>query len=74
VIFDQTSFAKFEMVGRDAEQALQWICANDVGRPPGRLTYTQMLNRKGGIECDLTVARHGARRFLHRHRHRLRHA
>ena len=56
-LFDQTSFAKFELTGRDAETALQWICANDVAKPPGRLTYTQMLNRTGGIECDLTVAR-----------------
>ena len=30
---------------------------NDVARPPGALTYTQMLNARGGIECDLTVAR-----------------
>ena len=56
-VFDQTSFAKFMMVGRDAEQALSWIAANDVAKPPGRLVYTQMLNAKGGIECDLTVAR-----------------
>jgi sarcosine dehydrogenase len=56
-VFDQTSFAKFQMEGRDAEQALSWICANDVAKPPGSLTYTQMLNRHGGIECDLTVAR-----------------
>ena len=56
-LFDQTSFAKFELLGRDAEQVLSWICANDVARPPGRLVYTQMLNGKGGIECDLTVAR-----------------
>jgi sarcosine dehydrogenase len=56
-LFDQTSFAKFSLAGRDAEQALQWICANDVGKPAGTLTYTQMLNRRGGIECDLTVAR-----------------
>ena len=26
-------------------------------RPPGRITYTQLLNRRGGIEADLTVAR-----------------
>ena len=45
------------MVGRDAEAALSWICANDVAKPPGTLTYTQMLNARGGIECDLTVAR-----------------
>lgn len=56
-LFDQTSFAKFQMVGRDAEAALSWICANDVARPVGSLVYTQMLNAKGGIECDLTLAR-----------------
>ncbi len=56
-LFDQSSFAKFELTGRDATEALSWICANDVARPPGRLTYTQMLNSRGGIECDLTVAR-----------------
>jgi 4-methylaminobutanoate oxidase (formaldehyde-forming) len=56
-IFDQTSFAKFLVIGRDAEAALSWICANDVTRDPGTLTYTQMLNKRGGIECDLTVAR-----------------
>jgi 4-methylaminobutanoate oxidase (formaldehyde-forming) len=56
-LFDQTSFAKFQMVGRDAEQALTWIAANDVAKPVGRLVYTQMLNSRGGIECDLTVAR-----------------
>jgi sarcosine dehydrogenase len=56
-VFDQTSFAKFMMVGEDAEQALSWIASNDVSKAPGRLVYTQMLNSKGGIECDLTVAR-----------------
>ena len=56
-LFDQTSFAKFLLTGPGAEAALSWICANDVTGPPGTLTYTQMLNRNGGIECDLTVAR-----------------
>ena len=56
-VFDQSSFAKFQMIGRDAERALSWICANDVARPVGSLVYTQLLNAKGGIECDLTVAR-----------------
>ena len=45
------------MLGRDAEAALGWIAANDVSRPPGALVYTQMLNARGGIECDLTIAR-----------------
>jgi 4-methylaminobutanoate oxidase (formaldehyde-forming) len=56
-LFDQTSFAKFELQGPDAAQALDWICAGDVARPPGALTYTQLLNDRGGIECDLTVSR-----------------
>ncbi|WP_120499168.1 FAD-dependent oxidoreductase [Roseovarius sp. EL26] len=57
VLFDQTSFAKFSLKGPDALKAMNWICANNVDRPVGTLTYTQMLNDKGGIECDLTVGR-----------------
>jgi 4-methylaminobutanoate oxidase (formaldehyde-forming) len=56
-LFDQSSFAKFMLVGRDAEAALDWIASGDVARAPGALTYTQMLNARGGIECDVTVAR-----------------
>ncbi len=57
VLIDQTSFAKFVLKGPDAEAALSWIAANDVAKPVGSLIYTQMLNDRGGIECDLTVAR-----------------
>jgi sarcosine dehydrogenase len=56
-LFDQTSFAKFLLVGQGAEAALSWICANDVAKKPGSVIYTQMLNRRGGIQCDLTVTR-----------------
>ncbi|HET7210618.1 MAG TPA: FAD-dependent oxidoreductase [Methyloceanibacter sp.] len=56
-MFDQTSFAKFLLAGPDAEKALSFIAANNVAKPPGHLVYTQMLNARGGIECDLTVAR-----------------
>ena len=62
-LFDQSSFAKFMVIGRDAEAALSWICANDISGAPGKLTYTQMLNARGGIEADLTVARLGAQKF-----------
>ena len=55
-LFDQSSFAKYELTGRDAGAALNWICANNVVRGAGHLTYTQMLNSRGGIECDLTIA------------------
>jgi 4-methylaminobutanoate oxidase (formaldehyde-forming) len=56
-IFDQSSFAKFEVRGRGAQATLDFLCAADVTRPPGRIAYTQMLNVRGGIECDLTVSR-----------------
>jgi 4-methylaminobutanoate oxidase (formaldehyde-forming) len=56
-VFDQSSFAKYELSGPDAASALEWICAAHVAKPPGRLTYTQLLNTRGGIEADLTVAR-----------------
>ena len=56
-LFDQTSFAKFSLKGPDAEAALSWIAANDVAKPVGSLVYTQMLNDRGGIECDLTCVR-----------------
>ncbi|MBZ9656565.1 GcvT family protein [Phyllobacterium lublinensis] len=62
-IFDQSSFAKFELTGKDAARALGYICANDVSKAPGRLTYTQLLNTRGGVECDLTVARLADDRF-----------
>jgi sarcosine dehydrogenase len=62
-LFDQTSFAKALIVGKDAEAALSWIAANNVAKPPGAVTYTQLLNRKGGIECDLTITRLAKDRF-----------
>jgi glycine cleavage system T protein len=63
-LFDESSFAKIEVAGDDACAFLQRICANDVDRPVGRIAYTQMLNRRGGIECDLTVTRLAEERFL----------
>ena len=62
-LFDQSSFAKFEVRGPGAAERLEWICANRLPREPGRLVYTQMLNERGGIECDLTVARLADDRF-----------
>ncbi len=74
VLIDQTSFAKFALKGPDALAALNWICSNNVDKAVGSLTYTQMLDDSGGIQCDLTVCTSRHRRVLHRHRHRVRHA
>ena len=57
VLIDQTSFAKFRLKGPDAAKALSWVAAGNVDRAVGTLTYTQLLNARGGIEADVTVAR-----------------
>ena len=62
-LFDETSFAKIEVSGPQACAFLQRICANDVDVADGRVVYTQMLNRRGGIQCDLTVTRLAPERF-----------
>ena len=56
-LFDESSFAKIEVSGAGALAFLQRLCANDMDRPVGSVTYTQMLNMRGGIECDFTVSR-----------------
>lgn len=56
-LFDQSSFSKFMVQGKDAESVLNRICANNVAVPVGKSVYTQWLNHKGTIEADLTVTR-----------------
>src|SRR6184192_3392776 len=56
-LFDETSFAKIELSGEDAPEFLERMCANHVARDVGAITYTQMLNPRGGVECDFTVTR-----------------
>src|SRR5205823_9034395 len=56
-LFDETSFAKIEIAGEGAAAFLEGLCDNKVAREVGAITYTQMLNRRGGIECDFTVTR-----------------
>ena len=62
-LFDETSFAKIEVSGEGAADFLEHLCANRVARDVGAITYTSMLNRRGGIECDFTVTRLADERF-----------
>ncbi len=62
-IIDQTSFGKMEIQGQGAIDFLQKLTDNQMDRPVGSVTYTQMLNGKGGIECDLTVSRRAEDQF-----------
>jgi glycine cleavage system aminomethyltransferase T/glycine/D-amino acid oxidase-like deaminating enzyme len=56
-LFDESSFAKLEVSGPGAAAFLEELCDNRVAGEVGAITYTQMLNRRGGIECDFTVTR-----------------
>jgi glycine cleavage system aminomethyltransferase T/glycine/D-amino acid oxidase-like deaminating enzyme len=62
-LFDETSFAKIEISGAEAPEFLERLCDNKVARGVGAITYTQMLNARGGIECDFTVTRLAEDRF-----------
>jgi glycine cleavage system aminomethyltransferase T/glycine/D-amino acid oxidase-like deaminating enzyme len=56
-LFDESSFAKLELGGPGAARLLTRLCDNRIPDEVGRIVYTQMLNRRGGIECDFTVTR-----------------
>jgi 4-methylaminobutanoate oxidase (formaldehyde-forming) len=63
-VFDQTSFGKLVLKGRDALAVLSRLCANDVDVAPGRIVYTAMLNARGGFESDVTITRVAADEFF----------
>ena len=63
-LFDLSSFAKFLVQGPDAESVMQQVSAADMAVAPGRVVYTQWLNRHGGIEADLTVTRLAEERYM----------
>ena len=62
-LFDESSFSKLEVTGHGAAEFLEGLCANQVARAVGAVTYTQLLNPRGGVECDLTVTRLAEDRF-----------
>jgi 4-methylaminobutanoate oxidase (formaldehyde-forming) len=63
-LFDESSFAKLEVSGPGACAFLQRMAGNDVDRAVGSIVYTQLLDRRGGIQADLTVTRLGPDRFM----------
>ena len=62
-MFDLMPFTKLEVAGPGALAYLQRIASNNMDQPVGKVTYTAMLNKRGGIECDLTVTRLSDTRF-----------
>ena len=63
-IYDQSSFGKLLLQGRDALAVLQRLCANDIDVAVDCMVYTALLNGRGGFESDLTVMRTGPQGFL----------
>ena len=63
-LIDYSMLGKLRVEGRDAEAFLQRACTNDMALPVGKVAYTLMLNARGGIESDVTVARHSAESFM----------
>ncbi len=62
-LVDLSQFSKFDISGDDALQGMQFLCAGDMDMRQGRSKYTVMLNERGGIEADVTVARFAADHF-----------
>ncbi len=62
-LFDLSPFSKIEVSGSDSLTMLQKVCCGDVDIEVGRVLYSLMLNRRGGIEADVTVTRLSADQF-----------
>lgn len=56
-IFDASPFGKIEVQGPDAEAFLQYVCAGNMGKAPGSVMYTAILNSRGTYESDITAQR-----------------
>ncbi len=56
-MYDMSSFGKIRVEGPDAEVFLNYVGGGDYSVPSGKIVYTQFLNRRGGIEADVTVTR-----------------
>ena len=63
-MMDLTPFIKVRVSGRGALAFLQRLASSNLDRPVGRVTYTTLLNEKGGITSDLTITRLTGDEFL----------
>ncbi len=63
-VFEQSSFSKFLVQGRDAERVMNLVATANMSVPAGKVVYTQFLNEHGGIEADITVTRLAEDKYL----------
>ncbi len=62
-LFDMTSLKRIEVTGPGALAFLDRLTTNRLDRPVGSVVYTLMLDERGGIRSDLTIARLGEQHF-----------
>ncbi|MEE4418578.1 GcvT family protein [Streptomyces bugieae] len=62
-LYDMTPLRRLEVTGPGALAFLQRMTTNNLAKKPGAVTYTLLLDEKGGIRSDLTVARLAPDRF-----------
>ena len=62
-IMDITAFAKVEVAGPNAAQLLDRLIANRLPKRVGGIVLTHLLNRRGRIEIELTIARFYEQRY-----------
>lgn len=63
-LFDLTPLTRIAVEGPGAEALLLHVAAGRVDREPGTVTYTLLLDVRGGIRSDVTVARHDQDRYV----------
>jgi len=56
-LLDLSTFAKYEISGKDSESFLDRLCANRIPKKDGSIVLTHMLNEKGRIQTELTITR-----------------
>ncbi|MEV6172304.1 FAD-dependent oxidoreductase [Streptomyces sp. NPDC051954] len=62
-LYDMTPLRRLEVTGSGALDFLHRMTTNNLRKKPGAVTYTLLLDEKGGIRSDLTVARLAPDRF-----------
>jgi len=56
-VLDLSTFAKYEISGKDSDSFLDRLCANKIPKKDGSIVLTHMLNEKGRIQSELTITR-----------------
>ena len=56
-LYELSAFQIFELEGADVIEFLQYQVPTNIDVAVGRVVYTQVLNKTGGIKCDVTISR-----------------